>query len=77
MLRSKAKYTIEGEKCNRFFFNLEKSRGKAETIKELKNKDGQSVFNAGEILKVNDFYEKLFKSERVDEGKMNVLLHNR
>ncbi len=75
MLRSKAKYTIEGEKCNRFFFNLEKSRGKAETIKELKNKDGQSVFNAGEILKeINDFYEKLFKSERVDEGKMNVLL---
>ncbi len=75
MLRSKAKYTIEGEKCNRFFFNLEKSRGKAETIKELKNKDGQSVFNAGEILKeIKDFYEKLFKSERVDEGKMNVLL---
>lgn len=78
MLRSKAKYTIEGEKCNRFFFNLEKRRGKAETIKELKNRDGRSVFNAGEILKeIETFYEKLFKSEGVDEEKGNVLLQNK
>uniref|UniRef100_A0A8C2FGH2 exodeoxyribonuclease III n=1 Tax=Cyprinus carpio TaxID=7962 RepID=A0A8C2FGH2_CYPCA len=57
MLRSKAKYTVEGEKCSRFFFNLEKSRGRAETIKELKSRNGQVVSDTGGILKeVKSFY---------------------
>lgn len=43
MIRSKAKYTVEGEKCTKFFFNLERSRKKAETIKEIKCKDGRKV----------------------------------
>ncbi len=33
ILRSKAKYTIEGEKCTNFFFDLEKNRGRSELIK--------------------------------------------
>lgn len=33
IIRSKARYTVEGEKCTKFFFNLEKSRGKADIIK--------------------------------------------
>lgn len=75
MLRSKAKYTVEGEKCSRFFFNLEKSRGRAETIKELKSRNGQVVSDTGGILKeVKSFYEELFKSEGGDEEKRNILL---
>ncbi len=37
-LRSKAKYTVEGEKCTTFFFDLEKRRGKAGMIKEIRGK---------------------------------------
>lgn len=75
MLRSKAKYTVEGEKCNRFFFNLEKSRGRAERIKELKNKEGQAVLSTEGILnEISMFYEELFKSEGGDEKKRNILL---
>lgn len=35
-LRSKAKYTVEGEKCTKFFFDLEKKKGRAETIKMIR-----------------------------------------
>lgn len=67
MLRSQAKYTVEGEKCNRLFFHLEKSRGRAEIIKELKSRDGQVVSDTEGILKeVKSFYEELFKSEGGD-----------
>lgn len=43
ILRSKAKYTIEGEKCTHFFFDLEKNRGRSELIKELHTKEGEIV----------------------------------
>lgn len=75
MLRSKAKYTVEGEKCSRFFFNLEKSRGRAEIIKELRNREGQAVLSTDGILKeISTFYEELFRSEEGDEEKREVLL---
>lgn len=40
MIRSKAKYLVEGEKCTRFFFNMEKNRQRAGMIKELIGKGG-------------------------------------
>lgn len=74
MLRSQAKYTVEGEKCNRLFFHLEKSRGRVEIIKELKSRDVQVVSDTEGILKeVKSFYEELFKSEGGDEEKRNIL----
>lgn len=41
MIRSRAKYLIEGEKCTHFFFNLEENKGNGEIIKELKKKMGE------------------------------------
>lgn len=75
MIRSKAKYTVEGEKCTKFFFNLERSRKKAETIKEIKCKDGRKVKETKEILKeVKDFYEELFKVQGIDDGEKDFIL---
>lgn len=51
MLRSKSKYTIEGEKCTKFFFDLEKKRGQSEVIKELQNKKGEMIKGTEGILK--------------------------
>ncbi len=54
---SKAKYTVEGEKCTKFFFDLEKRRGKAGMIKEIRGKNGVVVETNEEILKEIKAYE--------------------
>lgn len=77
MIRSKAKNTIAGEKCTKFFFNLEKSRGKAKLIKELKNKKGEIVKDISGILtEVKDYYEGLFETKGIDEKAKIQLLES-
>lgn len=49
-LRSKGKYTIEGEKSTKFFFNLEKGKGLQNMITELRGKDGKIVAMSEEML---------------------------
>lgn len=41
--RSKSKYTVEGEKFTKFFFDLERRKGRAEMIQELKNADDECI----------------------------------
>ncbi len=75
ILRSKAKYTIEGEKCTNFFFDLEKNRGQSELIKELHSKKGEIVKGTDGILKeVKEYYEELFSIQGIDEQEKNKLL---
>ena len=75
-LRSKAKYTVEGEKCTKFFFDLEKKRGKAETIKEIRGKNGGVVEGNEKILEeIKNFYEDLFSARGVEENKKRELLN--
>lgn len=58
-----------------FSFNLEKSRGRVERIKEFKNTEGQAVLSTEGILKeIRTFYKELFKSEEGDEEKIKILL---
>lgn len=74
-LRSKAKYTVEGEKCTKFFFDLERRRGKAEMIKEIRDKNGIIVEGNKEILEeIKSYYENLFCTEGVKEGEKVELL---
>ncbi len=74
-LRSKAKYTVEGEKCTKFFFDLERRRGMAQTIKGLKRENGDMVETNEEILKaVKEYYEKLFKAEGINDEEKQKLL---
>lgn len=73
-LRSKAQYIVEGEKCTKFFFDLERRKGKAETIKVVKNENGEEVKSNEEILKeMKRYYEKLFTTEGVKDGKEKML----
>ncbi len=67
MLRSKAKHIVEGEKCTKFFFNLEKRRGRSGVMKEIKGKDDKTVKGTEEILKVVKYYEDLFRTNKMDE----------
>lgn len=75
ILRSKAKYTIEGEKFTKFFFGLEKRKGRTETIKVLNNRKGEEVKDMNEILKeIKIYYEELFGTKGIDEKEKNELL---
>jgi len=75
MLRSKVKYLVEGEKCTKFFFDLEKKKGRSEMIKELKKENGEIIEANEEILKeTRVFFEKLFSAEEVkEEEKMELM----
>ncbi|GFR97404.1 retrovirus-related Pol polyprotein from type-1 retrotransposable element R2 [Elysia marginata] len=67
-VRAKIKWIEEGEKGNEFFFGLEKSRMKDNTIFRLKRKNGNSASTPQEILEeVSAFYEKLYKEDKPDQ----------
>nr|BAC82613.1 pol-like protein [Danio rerio] len=75
-LRSKAKFTVEGEKCTKFFFDLEKRRGKSEMIREIRSKNGNVVEQHEEILEeIRSYYEKLFCTEGIKEKEKGELLN--
>lgn len=48
-IKCKAKYAIEGEKCNKFFFQLEKVRQKKAVISNVIIKDGTKVKTTNKI----------------------------
>lgn len=59
--RSKAQYYLQGEKCSRYFFNLERSRGNAKVINQLIRQDGSIIKDPNKILKEEKiFYQRLY-----------------
>ena len=68
-IRSKSKWCEKGEKCNRFFLNLENQRQCNNVIKEVKNENGRTIKNDVEILKeISKYYENLFSSKTVENN---------
>ena len=63
-IRSRVKWWEEGEKSNRYFHNLEKTRGKDKVWHRIKNKHGDLVFDPYEIQKchtMNFQWKKRFR----------------
>lgn len=52
IVRSRAKYAVEGEKCTRFFLGLEKKKQSKIFISELENDKGDKVTDLVSILEV-------------------------
>lgn len=74
-LRSKAKYMVEGEKCTKFFFDLEKTRGRAGMIKGIKRRNGEIITTSEGILReIKGYFEELFSAEGVKEEEKLELL---
>ena len=75
---SKARYVEEGERCTRYFFNLENKRKQDITMHEIKKEDGTIATSTEEIAKeTKNFYEKLYKGKSesgVSEGMQNIFL---
>ncbi|KAL9964620.1 hypothetical protein ACROYT_G028283 [Oculina patagonica] len=61
IIRSKAAWYEKGEKNNKFFLNLEKSRKAKTCIRKLINKEGQEIINSKAIMfELKDFYKNLY-----------------
>ena len=62
MFRCKAKWAVEGEKCSKYFLNLEKNRYAARVCHTILN-DGREITDASEILNEQaSFYRQLYKT---------------
>ncbi len=75
IIRYRYKWKNEGEKCTAYFFNLEKTRQKNNTIKEIKDKNGTLHTDDGEILDTcGDFYDTLFDTKNIPQQNINEYL---
>lgn len=64
IIRSKAQYAIEGEKCTSFFLSMEKQKQKGNYIEELENAKGELVNDLVGVLETAEsFYRNLFKKD--------------
>lgn len=76
IIRSKAKYVVEGERSTKFFFNLEKNRQRADLMKEVLDKNGEIKRGTEEILTtVKDFYKDLFERQGIDKEEEGFFLN--
>lgn len=76
IVRSRAQYAVEGERCTKYFLNLEKKKQKKNYIKELENEEGKKVTDYVEIIEVvQSFYKNLFKKEKVKQECVDEVLN--
>lgn len=62
ILRSKAKYALEGERCTAYFLGLEKIKQSKTYIHEIRNKEGEKTEDYVAVLeRVQEFYGELYK----------------
>ena len=77
ILRSKAKYALEGERCTGYFLGLEKRKQNRTYINEINNKKGEIIEDYVEILeRVQEFYGELYERGETDEGSIGEVLEN-
>jgi hypothetical protein len=62
IIRSKAKWYEEGEKCTKYFMNLEKRNVNRKIITNLVDNEGKKVTSDDDIIKMQmEFYQGLYK----------------
>ena len=68
MFRSRVRFANEGEKCTKYFFNLEKRNYFCKNIRSLHTESGNVITEQNKILKEQrNFYKELYsKDERVN-----------
>ena len=74
-VRSRVKEDLFGEKCNKYFFTLEKRRQGEKLMSSLKRSDGSITEDSIEIMEeVRSFYQCLFKKGHTNEADQNTML---
>ena len=74
IIRSKARWSNEGEKNNKYFLGLENRHCKKKTIMQIKAKDGENLTNDPDILReCNSFYSNLYQNNRTFEKLFSAM----
>lgn len=77
IIRSRAQWIEEGEKCSKYFMQLENRNYKSKCITALKNEFNQIIDNQEDILKeCYSFYENLYKENITDRDIKNCNYFN-
>ena len=76
-IRSRAKWVEEGEKCTKFFYNLEKKNYSNNSIKQLKKENGAYTSDNNEILEEEyKFYSNLYAADDIPEDDIKKYLND-
>ena len=77
IIRSRIRYREEGEKCSKYFIDLEKRNAVNKTIDSLRSTEGELLIEPEAILKEQvRFYTELYTDEGVDATAQDILLNN-
>ncbi len=77
MLRSKIQWVNEGERCTKYFFNLEKKRQTGNVINQLEDANGNIKTIDSDILKItSDFYLELYASKNITQNEIENYLND-
>ena len=71
-IRSKAEWCEKGDRCSKFFMNLENKRQSSNIINHIKTSNGNHVYKQNDIMKeLSTFYQNLFKSNKTSNENVN------
>ena len=74
-IRAKTQYFLEGEKCSKYFFALEKNRRKVTLMISIRTDDGRLLEDQQEIqAEVRNFYHYLYEEESIEEPALDEML---
>ena len=74
-VRSRIKFIEEGEKCNKYFLSLEKVRSSINTIKFLRDTEGNKILNETDIVEtIGTHFEKIYNKNNTDVRMVSALL---
>jgi len=74
-IRAKAKWVEEGERCNKYFLNLEKKQQISNVINILKDENGHEISDSHELLEeCCNFYNKLYTSQSIPDKNIDEYL---
>ena len=74
-IRSKLQWQLEGEKCTKFFFNLEGNVQGANLMTSLWRDDGSVTEEPEEILsEVSKYYQRLYTKNETSKNDQDVML---
>ena len=66
---------LEGEKCTKYFFSLEKGRQANHCMPSLRSEDGEIVEDPQDLLReVRQFYQNLYSEESIVESDLDLML---